>query len=59
MLLYVPFLSPMAIMSLKKRDEEGWPHYKALETLPNLKAGEQAILMKQAVVNYFKESSYI
>lgn len=52
-------LEPYGYYEFEKRDEEGWPHYKALKTLPNLKAGEQAILMKQAVVNYFKESSYI
>lgn len=52
-------LEPYGYYEFEKRDEEGWPHYKALETLPNLKAGEQAILMKQAVVNYFKDSSYI
>ena len=40
-------------------DEEGWPHYKMLEPLPHLKAGEQSILMKEAIVNYFLEAEYI
>lgn len=52
-------LEPYGYYVFEKRDEEGWPHFKTLKTLPNLKAGEQSILMKQAVVNYFKESSYI
>ena len=52
-------LEPYGYYEFEKRDEEGWPHFKTLKTLPNLKAGEQSILMKQAVVNYFKESSYI
>ena len=34
-------------------DEEGWPHYKSLTELPVLKPGEQAVLMKEAIINYF------
>ena len=40
-------------------DSDGWPHYKSLKKLPNLKAGEQSILMKEAIVNYFLKSEYI
>lgn len=40
-------------------DDDGWPHYKKIEELPFLKAGEQSILMKEAVVNYFVETQYI
>ncbi len=40
-------------------DDEGWPHYKILEKLPGLKAGEQSILMKEAIVQYFLENEYI
>ena len=40
-------------------DEQGWPHYKCLKQIPNLKAGEQSILMKDAIVNYFLKSKYI
>ena len=40
-------------------DEQGWPHYKCLKELPSLKAGEQSILMKDAIVNYFLKSNYI
>jgi len=40
-------------------DEDGWPHYKILEVLPNLKAGEQSVLMKEAIVQYFLEKEYI
>ena len=34
-------------------DEEGWPHFELLEALPSLKPGEQSILMKEALVEYF------
>ena len=40
-------------------DEAGWPHYKILEELPSLKAGEQSVLMKEAIVNYFLEKEFI
>jgi hypothetical protein len=40
-------------------DDDGWPHYKVKEELPNLKAGEQSVLMKEAIVNYFVETNYI
>lgn len=40
-------------------DDQGWPHYKVKEELPPLKAGEQSILMKEAIVNYFVETEFI
>lgn len=40
-------------------DEDGWPHYKTIEQLPQLKAGEQSVLMKEAIVQYFLERDYI
>jgi len=40
-------------------DEEGWPHYQAKGELPHLKAGEQSVLMKEAIVNYFVETEFI
>ena len=40
-------------------DNDGWPHYKLIKNLPNLKAGEQTILMKKAIINYFIKSNYI
>ena len=40
-------------------DNDGWPHYNLIKKLPNLKAGEQTILMKKAIINYFVKSNYI
>ena len=40
-------------------DNDGWPHYIVKEQLPNLTSGEQKLLMKQAIVNYFLEKGYI
>jgi hypothetical protein len=52
-------LTPYGYYSLDFVDAEGWPHYKAIASLPNLKAGEQSVLMKEAIVNYFLETEYI
>ncbi|SFC98568.1 hypothetical protein [Algibacter pectinivorans] len=52
-------LVPYGYYELDFVDNDGWPHYKALAELPNLKAGEQSILMKEAIVNYFIETEYI
>ena len=52
-------LSPYGYYELDFVDEEGWPHYKVLEQLPHLKSGEQSVLMKEAIVNYFVETEFI
>ncbi|WP_343488238.1 hypothetical protein [Allomuricauda sp. d1] len=52
-------LEPYGFYEFDYFDPEGWPHYKVKEQLPNLKAGEQSILMKEALVNYFMEKEYI
>jgi hypothetical protein len=40
-------------------DDDGWPHFELLEELPSLKAGEQSILMKEALVEYFLKRQLI
>ena len=52
-------LMPYGFYEFDFVDEDGWPHYKVKEELPNLKAGEQSVLMKEAIVNYFVETTYI
>lgn len=52
-------LTPYGYYELDFVDNDGWPHYKTKATLPNLKAGEQSVLMKEAIVNYFIETEYI
>jgi hypothetical protein len=37
-------------------DPDGWPHYKATAKLPHLKPVQQHELIKQAIVEYFKEN---
>ena len=52
-------LEPYGYYDFDFFDDDGWPHYKVKEQLPPLKAGEQSVLMKEALVNYFLEKSYI
>lgn len=52
-------LEPYGYYQFDYIDEEGWPHFIVKEELPPLKAGEQSILMKDAIVNYFLEAKYI
>ena len=52
-------LEPYGYYDFDFFDDDGWPHYKIKEQLPPLKAGEQTVLMKEALVNYFLEKEYI
>jgi hypothetical protein len=52
-------LEPYGFYEFEYFDEDGWPHYKVKEELPPIKAGEQSVLMKEAIVNYFLEKRTI
>ena len=61
-LMHIAFcrlLEPYGYYEFEYFDKDGWPHYKVKEQLPSLKAGEQAVLMKEAIVNYFLEKELI
>ena len=46
-------LEPFGYYRFDFFDEQGWPHFELTEELPPLKAGEQSVLMKEAIVEYF------
>ena len=52
-------LSPFGYYEYEGLDVDGWPHWKASEKLPSLKPAQQTLLMKQAIVDYFKEKEII
>jgi len=52
-------LEPYGYYEFDYQDEDGWPHYTVKEQLPPLKAGEQSVLMKEAIVQYFLEKKLI
>ncbi|MDG1954051.1 MAG: hypothetical protein P8I51_04050 [Polaribacter sp.] len=47
-------LEPYGYYEFDFFDNDGWPHYKTINELPNLKPGEQSVLMKEAIVSYFE-----
>ena len=51
-------LEPFGYYTFEYFDDDGWPHYQMLTELPNLKPGEQTILMKQAIIGYFEEIAF-
>lgn len=46
-------LEPYGFYRFDFIDDDGWPHFELLEQLPALKPGEQSILIKTAIVEYF------
>lgn len=52
-------LEPYGYYTFDYVDHDGWPHYTVKEQLPPLRAGEQSILMKEAIVQYFIEKEFI
>ena len=51
-------LEPYGYYEFDYFDKDGWPHYRILTDLPNLKPGEQTVLMKEAVINYFESLDF-
>jgi len=47
-------LSPSGYYELEMVDEEGWPHYRQLKTLPVLNFIEQENFMKDHILLYFE-----
>lgn len=48
-------LSYMGFYELEGLDQDGWPHWKAVKTVPNYTLLEQELLMKSLIVTYFEE----
>lgn len=52
-------LEPFNFYIFKGIDNEGWPHYKLKEKIPKLKSGEQTILIKKAIIQYFDDENIL
>ena len=37
-------------------DEDGWPHWTPMGKMPNLSPKNQSLLMKEAIIEYFKNA---
>jgi hypothetical protein len=52
-------LTPYGYYEYEGLDKDGWPHWKVNEKLPPLKPMQQHMLIKQAIVDYFKANELI
>jgi hypothetical protein len=52
-------LEPFGFYRFDGQDADGWPHFELLEELPALRTNEQTLLMKYAVIQYFKDQKII
>jgi len=52
-------LEPYGFYEFDYFDDDHWPHYKVKQVLPNLKPGEQSVLIKEAIVQYFENQELI
>ena len=52
-------LEPFGYYRFNFYDDEGWPHFELIEALQSLKPGEQSILVKSAIVDYFVRQGVI
>lgn len=50
-------LEPYGYYKFLGRDDDHWPHFERTETLPNLEPSDQELLIRKAIVSYFKEGS--
>ena len=48
-------LEPYGHYTFTGRDQDGWPHWQLNQSLPPLKPAQQHLLMRQAILDYFKE----
>ncbi|MDB5111264.1 MAG: hypothetical protein JWR67_2378 [Mucilaginibacter sp.] len=47
--------SKMGFYELEGLDQDGWPHWKQVKTIPNYALLEQEMVIKSLIVDYFDE----
>ncbi|MFD2148367.1 hypothetical protein [Mucilaginibacter antarcticus] len=47
--------SLMGFYELEGVDQDGWPHWKLVKTIPNYALMEQELLIKSLIITYFDE----
>ena len=47
--------SKMGFYELEGLDQDGWPHWKLVKTIPNYTLLEQEMVMKSLVIDYFED----
>ncbi|WP_299501048.1 hypothetical protein [Mucilaginibacter sp.] len=49
--------SLMGFYELEGLDQDGWPHWKLVKTIPNYTLLEQEMTLKTLIINYFEEEN--
>jgi hypothetical protein len=52
-------LTPSGYYRLDGRDEEGWPHFTQLKPLPDQFLPEQELFLRDHILLYFQQQSFI
>lgn len=47
--------SLMGFYELEGVDQDGWPHWKLVKTIPNYALMEQELMLKSLIITYFEE----
>ena len=47
--------SRMGFYELEGLDQDGWPHWKLVDKIPNYTSLEQEMIMKSLIIDYFEE----
>lgn len=51
--------SKMGFYELEGVDQDGWPHWKRVGTIPNYTLLEQEMVIKSLIIDYFQELGII
>jgi hypothetical protein len=52
-------LAPSGYYELSHVDEDGWPHFKQLRSMPNMHPAEQENFLKDHILLYFQNEGFI
>ncbi len=52
-------LAPSGYYELEGKDNEGWPHFRQLKSMPTLNAFEQENFLKDHILLYFENNDFL
>ena len=52
-------LAPGGYYEFSHRDDQNWPHFTLVQSLPTLNEKEQKHVLKEAIIDYFIENEYV
>jgi hypothetical protein len=52
-------LAPGGYYEFSHRDDQNWPHFTLVQSLPTLNEKEQKHVLKESIIDYFIEKEYV